>query len=115
MPTVPSARSCSASATAAICWRGISTGAANRTSGSSRKTPPTSSNIPSARLKTRGRDVRESGRWHCRRQGHATKGKEIMLTKPNCPVIALEEHYWDAELTKQYTGPAVGREGEARK
>src|SRR6266498_3692001 len=57
---------------------------------------------------------------HARESGHpvffhATKGKEIMLTKPNCPVIALEEHYWDAELTKQYTGPDVGREGEATK
>jgi predicted TIM-barrel fold metal-dependent hydrolase len=57
---------------------------------------------------------------HTRESGHpvsfhATKGKEIMLTKPNCPVIALEEHYWDAELTKHYTGPDVGREGEATK
>jgi len=36
-----------------------------------------------------------------------------MLKKPNCPVIALEEHYWDAELAKTYTGPDAGREGEA--
>jgi predicted TIM-barrel fold metal-dependent hydrolase len=36
-----------------------------------------------------------------------------MLKKPNCPVIALEEHYWDAELAKTYTGPDAWREGEA--
>ena len=27
-----------------------------------------------------------------------------MLTKPNCPVIAIEEHYWDRELSATYTG-----------
>src|SRR3954470_3302908 len=36
-----------------------------------------------------------------------------MLKKPNCPIIALEEHYWDAELAKHYTGSEAGREGEA--
>src|SRR4249920_3360462 len=36
-----------------------------------------------------------------------------MLRKPNCPVIALEEHYWDAELAKHFTGLEAGREGEA--
>ncbi len=25
-----------------------------------------------------------------------------MLNKPNCPIIALEEHYWDAELAATY-------------
>jgi predicted TIM-barrel fold metal-dependent hydrolase len=38
-----------------------------------------------------------------------------MFTKPNCPVIALEEHYADAELIKHYTGPDAAREGEAMK
>jgi 2,3-dihydroxybenzoate decarboxylase len=38
-----------------------------------------------------------------------------MLKKPNCPVIALEEHYWDAELAKTYTGADAGREGETAK
>jgi predicted TIM-barrel fold metal-dependent hydrolase len=38
-----------------------------------------------------------------------------MLKKPNCPVIALEEHYLDAELAKHYTGPDANREGEALK
>jgi 2,3-dihydroxybenzoate decarboxylase len=38
-----------------------------------------------------------------------------MFKKPNCPVIALEEHYWDAELAKHYTGPDAGREGETAK
>ena len=36
-----------------------------------------------------------------------------MLKKPNCPVIALEEHYADAELAKTYTGPDARSEGEA--
>ena len=27
-----------------------------------------------------------------------------MMKKPNCPIIAIEEHYWDPELTKHYTG-----------
>src|SRR5712691_762804 len=27
-----------------------------------------------------------------------------MFSKPNCPVIALEEHYWDAELSATYGG-----------
>src|SRR6202011_314820 len=28
----------------------------------------------------------------------------IMLKKPNCPVIAIEEHYWDRELSATYSG-----------
>ena len=35
-----------------------------------------------------------------------------MFKKPNCPVIAIEEHYWDRELTKHYTGPEAGRGNE---
>jgi predicted TIM-barrel fold metal-dependent hydrolase len=27
-----------------------------------------------------------------------------MLQKPKCPVIALEEHYWDRELAAQFVG-----------
>jgi predicted TIM-barrel fold metal-dependent hydrolase len=27
-----------------------------------------------------------------------------MMKKPNCPVIALEEHYWDQELVSHYQG-----------
>jgi 2,3-dihydroxybenzoate decarboxylase len=27
-----------------------------------------------------------------------------MLAKPRCPVIALEEHYWDSELAAQFPG-----------
>jgi 2,3-dihydroxybenzoate decarboxylase len=34
-----------------------------------------------------------------------------MLSKPKCPVIAIEEHYWDPELTKTYQGSEVGRGG----
>ncbi len=34
-----------------------------------------------------------------------------MFKKPNCPVIAIEEHYWDAELAKTYTGFESGRPG----
>jgi predicted TIM-barrel fold metal-dependent hydrolase len=32
-----------------------------------------------------------------------------MMKKPHCPVIAIEEHYWDAELAKHFTGPEAGR------
>ena len=35
-----------------------------------------------------------------------------MMRKPACPVIAIEEHYWDPELTKHYTGPEAGRGNE---
>ncbi len=34
-----------------------------------------------------------------------------MFTKPNCPVIAIEEHYWDAELAKHFSGPESGKGG----
>ncbi|MCK9915577.1 amidohydrolase family protein [Microbacteriaceae bacterium K1510] len=32
-----------------------------------------------------------------------------MLPKLNCPVIAIEEHYFDPELTKHFTGPDAPR------
>ena len=35
-----------------------------------------------------------------------------MMTKPKCPIIAIEEHYWDPALTKHYTGLEAGRGGE---
>jgi predicted TIM-barrel fold metal-dependent hydrolase len=35
-----------------------------------------------------------------------------MLKKPNCPVIAIEEHYWDPELAKHFTGAEAGRGNE---
>ena len=38
-----------------------------------------------------------------------------MFKKPHCPVIALEEHYWDEELAKTYTGSEAGRPGEQMK
>ena len=34
-----------------------------------------------------------------------------MFKKPNCPVIAIEEHYWDAELSKYYAGTEAGHGG----
>ena len=34
-----------------------------------------------------------------------------MFAKPNCPVIAIEEHYWDAELCKYFTGPEGSKGG----
>jgi 2,3-dihydroxybenzoate decarboxylase len=34
-----------------------------------------------------------------------------MFKKPNCPVIAIEEHYWDAEMSKTYVGQESGRPG----
>jgi 2,3-dihydroxybenzoate decarboxylase len=34
------------------------------------------------------------------------------MKKPNCPIIAIEEHYWDRELAKHFTGPEAGRGNE---
>jgi predicted TIM-barrel fold metal-dependent hydrolase len=34
------------------------------------------------------------------------------MRKPTCPVIAIEEHYWDSELTKHYTGIEAARGGD---
>ncbi len=34
-----------------------------------------------------------------------------MFRKPHCPVIAIEEHYWDAELAKTYVGLEAARPG----
>ena len=31
-----------------------------------------------------------------------------MLNRPKCPVIALEEHYWDEELAATFIGPEGG-------
>lgn len=38
-----------------------------------------------------------------------------MFHKPNCPVIAIEEHYWDDELEKHFVGSEAGRPGEQSK
>jgi predicted TIM-barrel fold metal-dependent hydrolase len=38
-----------------------------------------------------------------------------MFAKPHCPVIAIEEHYWDEELAKTYVGGEAGRPGEQAK
>jgi 2,3-dihydroxybenzoate decarboxylase len=35
-----------------------------------------------------------------------------MMLKPKCPIIAIEEHYWDPELARTYQGPEAGRGGE---
>ncbi len=36
-----------------------------------------------------------------------------MFAKPHCPVIAIEEHYWDEELAKTYTGSRSRPAGRA--
>ena len=38
-----------------------------------------------------------------------------MLHKPKCPVIAIEEHYWDAEMASHFTGTESGRPGETQR
>src|SRR6185312_2864710 len=38
-----------------------------------------------------------------------------MMKKPNCPIIAIEEHYWDEELAKHFTGPEAGRGDDINK
>jgi len=47
-----------------------------------------------------------------REHAQARSKETVMLKKPSCPVIALEEHYWDAELAKHFVGPEAGREGD---
>jgi predicted TIM-barrel fold metal-dependent hydrolase len=32
-----------------------------------------------------------------------------MMKKPNCSIIAIEEHYWDPELVKQFSGAEAAR------
>src|SRR3954466_76848 len=39
----------------------------------------------------------------------------FMLSKPKCQVIAIEEHYWDPELTRHFTGPEAGRGNDTDK
>jgi 2,3-dihydroxybenzoate decarboxylase len=34
-----------------------------------------------------------------------------MMQKPNCPIIAIEEHYWDMELMSHVTGLEAARPG----
>ena len=34
-----------------------------------------------------------------------------MFKKPNCPVIAVEEHYWDKEMSATYVGLEASRPG----
>jgi len=38
-----------------------------------------------------------------------------MMKKPNCPIIAIEEHYWDPELTRHYTGIEAPRGADVDK
>ena len=38
-----------------------------------------------------------------------------MLQKPNCPIITLEEHYWDEELSGHFSGLDSGGPPETRK
>jgi 2,3-dihydroxybenzoate decarboxylase len=38
-----------------------------------------------------------------------------MLEKPRCPIIAIEEHYWDEELSALYGGIDAMRAGEIHK
>ena len=35
-----------------------------------------------------------------------------MLNRPKCPVIAIEEHYWDKELAAQFVGGEGVRDAE---
>ena len=35
-----------------------------------------------------------------------------MFRKPHCPVIAIEEHYWDDELVETFSGPEAVRAAE---
>src|SRR3979490_1200623 len=51
------------------------------------------------------------------RKRHPTikRGKCVMLPRLKCPVIALEEHYWDKELAAQFVGGEGVRDPEMLK
>jgi predicted TIM-barrel fold metal-dependent hydrolase len=34
-----------------------------------------------------------------------------MMKRPNCPIIAIEEHYWDDELASHFSGPDASKPG----
>jgi 2,3-dihydroxybenzoate decarboxylase len=38
-----------------------------------------------------------------------------MPKKPKCPVVAIEEHYWDPEMAGHFTGVEAGRPGETHR
>ena len=38
-----------------------------------------------------------------------------MMKKPACPIIAIEEHYWDPELAKHYTPAELSRGATAER
>jgi predicted TIM-barrel fold metal-dependent hydrolase len=38
-----------------------------------------------------------------------------MMKKPNCPIIAIEEHYWDAEMATHFIGLEGPRPGDTDK
>jgi 2,3-dihydroxybenzoate decarboxylase len=38
-----------------------------------------------------------------------------MFAKPHCPIIAIEEHYWDPELASHFTGSEAGRGDKIQK
>src|ERR1700733_8476205 len=50
--------------------------------------------------------------WRVKPGNDEKKEGAKMFRKPHCPVIALEEHYWDDELAKTYTGGEAGRPGD---
>ena len=43
------------------------------------------------------------------RQFCQSLGVPVMMKKPNVPIIAIEEHYWDRELAQTFIGPEAGR------
>ena len=34
-----------------------------------------------------------------------------MLKRPQCPIVAIEEHYWDDELASHFSGPEGSKAG----
>ena len=38
-----------------------------------------------------------------------------MMKKPDCPIIAIEEHYWDEELASHFSGREASRAGPIEK
>src|SRR6266446_5608604 len=100
MPTGRGVRCCFASAMDATWAPAISNGAAATAGRKAPRTPNITASIRFDSFVLAGLNT-ALGNWGA-----------PMFKKPHCPVIAIEEHYWDDELEKTFTGGEAGRPGE---
>jgi len=68
--------------------------------------------IPLTRLARFASKSTSPRRGEVKHKSAIKKREGRLFKKPHCPVIAIEEHYWDDELEKTFTGGEAGRPGE---